>query len=172
MLLIGNPSARLAGILVLALAALVVTETAVLATTLSKKGGPVTKVKTVTADDAPVTTSTSFSNVPGMSVSMSVPSGQTALFVVTLSAVSTCYISAAIESALCYVRLLVDNNPAPPGDLVFISYASGAGAHSMQFVAGPLSAGPHTVQVQWLVDHEGATFQMAERTLTVLRSNI
>jgi len=168
MLRIGKPSARLAGILVLALTALVVTETAVLATTLSKKGGPVTKVKTVTADDAPTTTSTSFSNVPGMSISMSVPSGQKALFVVTLSAVSVCY----TEGVLCYVRLLVDNNPAPPGDLIFNSNASGPGAHSMQFVAGPLSAGTHTVEVQWMVDEVGATFQMAERTLTVLRSKI
>jgi hypothetical protein len=98
-----------------------------------------------------------------------VPSGQKALLVVTFSAVSSCGGAAGV---FCFVRVLADNNVLPPGDVVFRSEAFGFGAQSMQFIAGSVAAGAHTIKVQWRVDSAASNIYVWGRTLTVLRSMV
>src|SRR3954470_20509727 len=69
--------------------ALVLAGTAVGAT-LQKNGGPVTAVRTATADDNAHSTATTWTDVPGMSVAVNVPAGERALLIVTFSAVNQC----------------------------------------------------------------------------------
>jgi hypothetical protein len=42
----------------------------------------------------------------------------------------------------------------------------------MQFVAGPLNAGSHTIKVQGYVDEGVSSFALYQRTLSVLRSRV
>ena len=42
----------------------------------------------------------------------------------------------------------------------------------MQFVAGPLAAGSHTVRIRYRVDESEARFALVQRTHTVLRSKV
>jgi hypothetical protein len=42
----------------------------------------------------------------------------------------------------------------------------------MQFVAGPLAAGAHTIKVQAVVGEEATFFDFYDRTLSVLRSKV
>jgi len=111
-----------------------------------------------------------------MSVTVPVPSGEKALLVITFSAEIRCITSSSIpDNGECKVRVLMDGNPVTPGEVYFGSPRDpesppyGSETHSMQWVAGPITAGTHTIKVQWdmLAD---ARFFVTERTLTVLRS--
>lgn len=149
--------------------------------TLQKNGGPVTAVRTVTADDPvsiertdPGSSAFTWTNVPGMSVNVGVPSGETGLLVITFSGQSQC----TGTTAFCQIRVLVDGNVAAPGAVIFDSTDDGPGGsvnsyetNSMQFIAGPKRAGKHTVTVQYAISpFSSAAFGLTARTLTVLRS--
>jgi len=159
------------------MAAIVAGQGVVLAAAVVKKAGPVTAVKTATADSLQQVTSTSWTDVTSMSFDMTVPSGQKALLVVTFSAETNCYTGA--YTGYCNLRVIVDGHAAAPD---FVQWGQSICAacqplwevHSMQFVAGPLNAGVHTVKVQAMVPHNGngETFQLTHRTLTVLRSKV
>jgi hypothetical protein len=160
-------------IAVVALALLLAVESVVLAAT-TRNGGAVTAVRTVTGTDIVATSSQTYVAVPGMSVSVNVPSGEEALLVITFSAVTECFVNAGIAT-FCQVRVRVDGSSPPPGALTFDSAADGVfgmEATSMQWVSGPLSAGPHTVRVDYRVDEANSLFYMTQRTLTVLRSKV
>ena len=97
-----------------------------------------------------------WTDVSGMSVSMTVPSGEKALLLINYSMASTC-VDQSGATLFCYVRILVDGTEAPPGQVIFESAADGnissaIEANSMQFVAGPLNAGSHTIKVQAYMD--------------------
>jgi hypothetical protein len=162
--------------------ALVLAGTAIGAT-LQKNGGPVTAVRTATADDQ-VSISVGkaqpdpiWVNVPGMAVTVTVPSGESGLLLITFSAQSQCN---GTPGNFCYVRVLVDGNVAQPGPIVFDSTDDGPynsvnsyEANSMQFVAGPKRAGTHSVRVQYgFAPFASAGFTLTARTLTVLRSRV
>jgi hypothetical protein len=147
--------------------------------TLARNGGAVKAVRTVSADDRvertdPNDGSFNWANVPGMTVSAPVPTGETGLLVITFSGMSAC----SGTTAFCQIRVLVDGNVVPPGLVAFDSTDDGPGGsvnsyetNSMQFVAGPKRAGAHTVTVQWAISpSSGASFTLTGRTLTVLRS--
>lgn len=176
--LFGSP-VRSAAVLVTVALALVLAGTAIGAT-LQKNGGPVTAVRTATADDyvyvqVANSPTMSWANVPGMSVSANVPSGEKGLLVITFSAVSQCN---GTSGGFCHIRVLVDGTQANPGAVTFDSADDGPGGsvnsyetNSMQFIAGPKSAGAHTVTVQWAMSpYTNGTFTLLGRTLTVLRS--
>ena len=169
-----RPSRRALLVLIAGLAVALAAETAVLAATVKLNGGAVRAVRTATADSDVSTTSTSLADVPGMSTTVSVPSGEKAILVITFTAESRCIGS---STTLCIVRVLVDSSAAKPGDIAFDSAFDGntfsaPEANSMQFVAGPLSAGSHTVKVQYRVDEASSGFDLRARTLTVLRSKV
>ena len=87
----------------------------VFAALIGRDGKAVTAVRTVIETSFHNTTSTSFSNVPSMTKgTVSVPSGQRGLLIITFSSVTRCADAGASATVWCFVRVLVDGNPAPP----------------------------------------------------------
>ena len=170
---ITGSSRRTLAIVVITLAALLVGESVALAAVVTRNGKTIKAVKTAT-DTATVTTSSAlWSNVPGMSLTMGVPSGEQGLLLVTFSANALC-LGQVIPSEYCLARVLVDGTPASPGQVIFASDSAAPynvyGTYSMQFVAGPLNAGQHTVVLQYRTFVDGNDFTLTNRTFTVLRA--
>jgi hypothetical protein len=112
-----------------------------------------------------------------MSLSVNVPSGEKALLVVTFSTSSGCDQFHPNVLAYCLVRVRLDNAfTMPPGEVFFDVNADvvipALHQGSMQWVVGPLSAGSHTVRVDYRVSNENGRFYVGARTLTVLRSQV
>lgn len=168
---------RTIGLIVSALA-LLVAGTAIGAT-LQKNGRTVTAVRTVTADTSVQTALSTWTDVPDMSVSVGVPSGERGLLVITFSGVHDCYAPGSGNAGQCRIRVLVDAAAAQPLEIVFASTTS-TNQHlyetnSMQFVAGPMQAGAHIVKVQFRTEPttpDPIYFMLESRTLTVLRSKV
>lgn len=148
-----------------------VTASAAVAVSVTRNGGSVTAVRTVTQDSAATTNSTTWVDLPSMSTTMSVPAGQKALLIITFSGESGCEDMNG-TTVWCLVRVVVDGVIAPPGEVRFDSRADGVAweTNSMQFVSGLHNAGQHLVKVQYKVDETNALFTVDSRTLTVLRS--
>ena len=171
-------SPRLLAILVAVLGVMLAAETVVLAATVMRNGAPVTAVLTKTSDEYAFTDSTTLSGVPGMTAAVTVPSGERALLVITFSAVSACYDvnSSGANTVYCRVDATVDGVTVPPGQVNFDTAGDGESfaweTNSMQFVAGPLDPGSHTVRIRYRVDESEGLFELSQRTLTVLRSRV
>ena len=168
-----RPRLLLAG--AMALAAVLVAGSIVLAAT-TKSGGAVRAVKVVTESGITNPAYTSFRDVEGMSLTMTIPSGEQALLLITFSALTSCVDGTGTTTG-CRVRVLVDGAVAPPGEVEFDSALDGDDnlgreANSMQFVAGPLSPGLITVRVQARVTKDLSYVAFTARTLTVLRSKV
>jgi hypothetical protein len=170
--------------LAIALALVIGAAGSVIAASVIKSGKSVTAVKTVTSADYTNTQSTTYVDVPGFSTTISVPATQQALLIITFSAPTEC-VKTSLEAAEadCLVRILVDGAAVTSAETVMrsgrqitTSGFTGAGwtANSMQFVRGPLSAGSHTVNVQWKVFNYSGTseFQLDGASLTILRSRV
>jgi len=176
-MLLGTRRRRIATVLI-ALAAVFAVTTAAVAVTIQKNGGPVKAVRVVTADDATTIYGVTPENVAGMSLTVTVPSGEKALLLITFSAQTHCQHSLN-EGSACLIQVKVDDNIAKPGPVTFAHmevYDSLddiiAETHSMQFVAGPLNAGQHTVNVQGWVTEQYTYFGLSARTLSILRSKV
>jgi hypothetical protein len=139
-------------------------------------GGTVAAVRTAYSTTFASTSSLSAVDMPGMSVSVTVPAGQHALLLITFSASSYCAIGASSGEASCFVRASLDGVPVSPGNVEFDSHTGAQdiyyypAAHSIQFVAGHVGPGLHTVKMRFQIDHADDTFAVYERTLSVLRS--
>jgi hypothetical protein len=175
-------------ILVAVLTLTVMAETAALGFSVSKGGKAITAVKTVMSYDLITTTSTVPVAMPDMSATISVPASQRALLIITFSGEANCKPD-GFDIGWCRLRVQVDDSYADPDVVAFDStmdnFAQDAAGirhsedawetNSMQFIAGPLSAGPHTVSVRWWIEDPGdadTTFRLGARTLTVLRSKV
>lgn len=174
---------RRASVVAIALLALLLAaETAVLAATYKRSGGPVNAVNTATANDKIYLGGPGVEDVTGMATTITVPAQERGLLVITFSASSDCAFDATVvgSSGDCLGRVLVGNTLAQPGTVNFGQAFSSDIAdpifptlepHSMQFVAGPLLPGQYLVKVQaWSTD--AAVLVMTDRTLTVLRSRV
>lgn len=64
------------------------------------------------------------------------------------------------------IRALIDGQPAQPSDAVLMTGDGTWNAQSSIFTAKNLSAGNHTIQMQWKVD-AGGLAQLGDRTLTL-----
>ena len=160
-------------VLAVAIGLLLAAQTAVLAANL-RNGGTVTAVLTATAKNYVQTSALTYVDVPGMSVTVTVPENQQGLLVITFSGQSVCTDLSAPPTVFCVVRVLVNSTPAQPGETVFDNALEGGNheTNSMQFVAGALAPGTYTVKVQYLVDEDMSYFGLEDRTLTVLRSKV
>jgi hypothetical protein len=121
--------------------------------------------------------------LPGMSVQVTVPAGQTALLVARFSAESACYGDDAGQPDWCIATITVNGNPMFPNtgtDFAFDSTDSGNAtsasweSHAMErwMKVGP---GTYTVRVLGSVRQFGSTtptFWTGERELTVEASQI
>jgi hypothetical protein len=169
---------RLLLVAVFLLGALLAGSGVVVAAQVIKTGRAVTAVKVVTeTSQGYASTPFTWTDIGGMSTSVTVPSGEKAILLITFSAQTTCTRSSATVSTYCQIRVLVDGAAALPGFVNFDSAADGNSAiapetNSMQFVAGPLNAGSHTIKVQGLVDEAQSTFVLTSRTLSILRSRV
>ena len=163
-------------IVALTTALAVVGTTTVFAALIGRDGKAVTAVRTVVDNTYEATTSLSYANVPSMTKTVSVPSGERGLLIITFSATTYCADAGTPASVYCFVRALVDGAPAPPGEVIFDSAGAGANngyqlnVHSMQWVLGRVGSGQHTVTIQYRVDENDGTFSVYARSLTVLLS--
>jgi hypothetical protein len=111
------------------------------------------------------TTSSEFVDIPGLSASLATAAESNLAITVSATAETS-------FGAQMFVRALVDDEPAGPDDVVFAAskrpHTSGDGPNSFTFVKQDLTAGIHTVRVQWRVDSgKGTSWQ---RTLTLRAS--
>lgn len=174
---IGKSPTRLLVATLAVLTVMLAAETVALAAgTFRASGGPIKAIYTNNTNDYVDLKSTTLADVPNMSVTVSVPSGQTALFVITFSAASSCTHGGTI-SAWCTVEAFVDTSGQGPVGTTFDS-SDGSWdteeAHSMQWVSGPMGPGLHRVRIRYRVGPTdgGTTFTLGPRTLTVLRSKL
>ena len=178
-------SRRALTLVVIVMALLLAAASATYAISIAKSGKAVTAVKVVTDDGTAgpyaLTTSHEWADIPGMSTTIKVPSRTKGLLLITFSAETRCTEDVEITSAQCRIRALVDSSVVAPGEVIFADAAGTSEAqfpyevfeaHSMQFVAGPLKAGTHTVTMQYQVIQGTPYFELGSRILSILRSKV
>jgi hypothetical protein len=136
-----------------------------------RAGGPLTAVRTaVTVNDRYYSLGTELIAVPGAAVTMRVPTGERAIFIITFSAVVQC---SGPQGGICYWSAFVDNGQAPPGKVQVATTDADNPAQSQtfQWVTGPLGPGDHAVTMAG-ASTANTTLYLLARTLTVLRSKV
>ena len=141
-------------------------------------GGAITSIVTVREDAATSTSSTAFVDIPGATATITVPAGQSSLFIATFSAESTC----TGTSGWCAIRIMLTGPssfemlPAAGANFAFDSNDGGTETiaswegHSMQRSFSVSTAGTWTVQAQQLVTATGMTFALDDWLLRVERA--
>ncbi|HUR77270.1 MAG TPA: hypothetical protein VMZ22_04925 [Acidimicrobiales bacterium] len=117
--------------------------------------GPVNKVAVVTSDTTSQVTSTSFVEVPRAAVTITVPSGTTALLIARFTAQSMC---GGAGSSVCSVRIVDNGTEMEPVSGPAFAFDSQSGtnciclaeSHSVERVLR-VSAGKHRIAVQALI---------------------
>jgi hypothetical protein len=66
-----------------------------------------------------------------------------------------------------FVRALVDGQPASPSDVMFVAYTDWGGTRAFTFTVTNVTAGTHTVEMQWHAD-AGLYATIGDRTLTIM----
>jgi hypothetical protein len=145
-------------------------------------GGPITQVKVKGDTSAQTTTSTSFVNLTGASVRITVPRHQRALILARFSAETDC--TGGSTGQWCSARILIGGVEASPASGVDFAMDSvdaddvscdpltcGWESHSMDRSRGPLGPGTYTVRVQWRVNGT-PTFRLDDWSLTVERVKV
>lgn len=173
-------STRLKFVVILAAVALVAVAAGVAIAQVSgvtkAKGGAISKVRIKRGENATTTSSTSYVNIPGAKVKVTVPRGDEALILARFSAESACYDT---TGNYCSVRIRVDGQQAKPAtglDFAFDSTDAGTEtsssweSHSMDrsLVVG---GGRHTVRAQYATTSSTTGFRVDDWSLTVERSN-
>jgi len=140
-----------------------------------ENGGPVAKITVLTETDAHGNSSTSWVDVPGATVDITVPSSKTQLVNVRFSGESYCF-GASPLGAWCSLRILANlSQMSPRSDSDFAFDASGAAndlweAHAMERTA-ILGPGTYTITVQWRVTDPNVAFQLDDWTMAVTQHN-
>jgi hypothetical protein len=154
--------------------------------------GYVAEVLTQTDGSTTSTTSESYTNVGNATQSVTVPSGETDKLVVFFSGESACYGGTGVEQ--CLLKITVDGNelnPAAGNDAYFDNNDLGRASpnhltddsfrakssgdvyqHGIVRTSGNLSAGSHTVQVQYSVTDSATTFNLDDWALVVQRIKV
>jgi hypothetical protein len=138
-------------------------------------GAGVAKITVVTETDAQSTSSTSWVDVPGATVDITVPSSKTQLVNVRFSGESACFAS-SLPGAWCSLRILANlSQMSPRSDSDFALDSSGAAndfweAHAMERTA-ILGPGTYTITVQWRVTDPNVAFQLDDWTMAVTQHN-
>ena len=156
----------------LGLVAIVATGSVVLAATV-RQGAP-TYMKVVTEIQSVHAETTTWSDVPGTAIAMSVPQGEHDIFQVSFStaAPSCVKIASGYSTTTCSVRAVVDGQPAQPGEInVGDSYFQVQDVTaSFQWVSGALAPGTHYVKMQYRVAGSGNSIGLTTRTMTVIQA--
>ena len=140
-------------------------------------GKNITAVKVVTAFGNITFSGTTYTDVPSMSTTISVPVGQTARLITRFSAETECTTSVS-TAGWCGVRILVDGveaDPATGTDFAFSSTNNGTAvadtwaSNALERVSQVLAEGSHTVKVQWRTTDPTITIWLGELNLTIER---
>lgn len=131
-------------------------------------------VEVVVQDGQASTSSTSLTDVPGMTITHHSPSDFTEYLVVTVSGFSRCHDDGGAASAWCEISVEVDGQAADPaGRNIFDSVPSDGNDvnawefHTAQFTAAVSGGGTHVVRLEYRVDEAGATFSLDNITMKV-----
>ena len=124
-----------------------------------------TRYAMVAAQDAQTSTSTSFVSIPGLSTTVTVPSGKVADLIIDFSGeVNSC-------SAMS-VRAVVDSTASSPTSAqIFWPTGGGAQAEAFTFFAKAVKSGTHTVAIQWSEITACSQMFISSRTM-VITSNV
>jgi len=149
------------------------------------QGNSVKKVKVVTetAANSINTGMVSGADLPGATMTMIVPDGTQALFLIRFSAESACY---GRVQGWCSLEILVNGQQTAPavGDSYAFDSVNHEGAqdyegHAVERVTGPLGAGTYTVKVQRTIHISDdppfvgqSVFRLDDWTLTVERIEV
>jgi hypothetical protein len=145
-------------------------------TLTTAQGNSLTQVKVVRDANPAETTSTTFVDVPGATVTLTVPAGTKALILARFSASSTC--PGTIADASCFVRILINDTEAFPSGVNISTFDketitngvfSPQQAHMIERSRGGLTGGTYVVKVQYSVPNVGATLALVNWNLTVER---
>jgi hypothetical protein len=148
-------------------------------------GAGVTAIKVVRGGNPIQSSSTTFVDAAGVTTSISVPAGTKGLLDIRFEATTVCTATnPALETASCFVKVVVDNTEAEPSglnssniavmDSVAVSpvaFSAYHQAHAIErsIVAGP---GPHTVKLQISVANPDITFALSNWHFTVERFRV
>jgi hypothetical protein len=141
--------------------------------------GYVAAVSSQTSGTVVTTNSTAFVDLAGSSETFTVPTGETARIYAIFSAESACYGAGANHA--CGVRIVVDGNelnPAVGTNFAFDSTDDGdetdssSESHAIARSSETLSAGSHTVKVQYRTTNAAATLRLDDWALIVYRTKL
>jgi hypothetical protein len=154
--------------------------------------GYVAEVLSQTDASGGSTTSTTYTNLNGGNLSVTVPSGETDKLAVFFSGESACYGGTALQR--CLLKITVDGtelSPAAGSDAYFDNNDLGRASpnhltddsfrtkfsgdqyqHTIIRISGNLSAGSHTVQVQFSTTDTATVFQLDDWALLVQRIKV
>jgi hypothetical protein len=152
---------RILWVVIGVLALVLVSETIVIGASTIHAGRAVTAIKVVTEEISASTSSTDYSTVPKMVLTLSVPNNQKAVFLATFS---------SYASGFCVVRGMVNGAVMAPSAAIFAAGGQTSPSSSTQFIAGPYPAGQYTITIQYENGGPGNTCWLGARTLSVLRS--
>ena len=132
------------------------------ALTANEAGKGVVSVRTAVANYTPfaIYSPNSYQNVPDMTVTATVPSGDHSMFLVTASVESVCF-----DDNGCHWRALMDGNEIPPGGVILATEGNHYTSNSFQWVVSDVGAGAHNFRIQT----KSSQTNIDARTLTVLR---
>jgi hypothetical protein len=146
-------------------------------TTTSVSAGGITAVKVARDSNLVSTASTTFVNIPGATITMTVPPKSRALILARFSATSECD---GVPNNGCEVRVVINNIEAQPAGINASVFDSGTSAdtgdsreaHMIERSAGPLPAGNYVVKAQMAVPNNEVSLVLANWNLTVERAKI
>ena len=144
---------------------------------VTQTGKAVNQVTVVTESEISNTSSTTFSDLPGASVTIKVPAGKFQLVQARFSAESICF--GNVGFSWCSIRILADGNEMLPTNGINFAFDSTAtNAQPDAFFKGlsmdrtlVLGPGTHTISAQWAVRNSGLSFQLSDWTFTVTQYN-
>ena len=134
------------------------------------RSGSVAKFDGVDGIAYSCTTSQTFTNMPDMTRTFSLPAGGTASVVVMFNAALNLS-SSAFDTG--FVRLTIDNQVVGPGDQVPVigaetgSPESEEDGHGFTWQTKPLAAGSHTARISWRTDG-GSSLCVDARSMIIL----
>ena len=150
------------------LALLVMAPTFAAATPVAIKCGEVINSTVLVEEVATATNSTSFSTIPGASVTVTVPDGVKRCVKVLFTGETDC--ASSFTATNCQVRARVgtsDMRPTGSGSRDFGSAKDGSGARAYQWVSVVSGPGKFVVTLQIAVSSSSATFRIDDWSMDV-----
>jgi hypothetical protein len=143
---------------------------------VTHRGGAVAAITTVTESNPSTSQSTSFADVPGAGVTITVPAGQTQLVQARFTAESTCWWYSGAAYQFCSLRVLADSTemlPKSGKDAAFDSNGQFDDAWEGNSMERALVLGPgmHRIKLQAAVTDPGISFTVDDWVFTVTQYN-